>query len=174
MRNLERKSSLAIALLLVCLFFGSSTVLASQEVLYKGPRGIEEKSQAKTEGALKKESPVDVTYDPTDMTDPFKPFIAEQESVEEKKKQKPKTYLETLDVSQLDLIAIVIGPEDSWAMVRDAKGLGYVIREGTPIGVHEGKVAEIKENEVIIREKRRDFKGNIRYENVSKSLISKE
>lgn len=159
------------------MLFEFSGVQASQEVVYKGPRGMRDAARAEDLAgtkAIEKKSIIDQGYDPTDKTDPFKPFIAEQESVEDKTKRKPKTYLETLDISQLDLIAIVIGPQGNWAMVRDAKGLGYVIREGTPIGVHEGEVTQIKETEVVIREKRRDFRGKVRYEDVAKGLLPQE
>jgi Tfp pilus assembly protein PilP len=109
----------------------------------------------------------DYRYDPTDKTDPFKSFIAIQEAIEAEKDRKPRTYLETLDISQLDLIAIIVGPRGNYAMVRDAKGLGYVIKKGTPIGIHDGVVYQINENEVIIREK---FRGKER--DVSKELSS--
>jgi Tfp pilus assembly protein PilP len=37
-------------------------------------------------------------------------------------------------------------------MVRDAKGLGYVIKEGTAIGINGGVVRQVTEKEVIVRE----------------------
>jgi hypothetical protein len=40
-------------------------------------------------------------------------------------------------------------------MVRDAKGLGYVIQRGTPIGINGGVVFEVNEREVVIKEKGR-------------------
>ena len=110
--------------------------------------------------------------DPTGKTDPFKSFIAEQEPVEERKRRKPKTYLETLDLSQMDLIAIIISPKGNWAMVRDAKGLGYVIKKGTPIGTNEGVVQEIREKEVIVREQYRDYRGRVETRDVAKKLLS--
>jgi Tfp pilus assembly protein PilP len=67
------------------------------------------------------------------------------------------TYLETLDLSQLDLIAIIVGPKGNFAMVRDAKGLGYVIKEGTAIGINGGVVRQVKEKEVVIREGSKDI-----------------
>ena len=56
-------------------------------------------------------------------------------------------------------------------MVRDAKGVGYVIRKGTPIGINGGTVHEIEEKEVIIREEYRGFKGQIKTKNISKGLV---
>jgi len=78
------------------------------------------------------------TYDPSGKTDPFKSFIAEQEEMEEKAKRRPKTYLETLDLSQLELIAIIVGAKGNYAMVKDSKGTGHVIQKGTSIGTNGG------------------------------------
>lgn len=152
-------------------------VCASQELSYKGPKGqkvlLPDDKDKDTLVQPEKGLSEGYVYDPTGKTDPFKSFIAEQESVEEKKKRKPKTYLETLDLSQLDLIAIIISQKGNWAMVRDSKGIGHVIRKGTPIGVNEGVVYEIKEKELIVREKRKDFRtGQVTDKDVAKKLRS--
>ena len=56
-------------------------------------------------------------------------------------------------------------------MVRDSKGIGHVIRKGTPIGVNEGVVYEIKEKELIVREKHKDFRtGQVKDKDVAKKL----
>ena len=113
-------------------------------------------------------------YNPAGKTDPFKPFIAEEESSEEKKKRKPKTYLETLDISQFELVATIIGEDENWAMVCDSKGLGYVIRKGTLIGLNMGVVREIKADEVIIRETYKGFRGKLDFKDIIKKLAARE
>ena len=148
---------------------------ASQELSYKGPKGQKELLPDDTNENTPVQPAKGVSegyvYDPTGKTDPFKSFIAEQESIEEKKKRKPKTYLETLDLSQLDLIAIIVSQKGNWAMVRDSKGIGHVIRKGTPIGLNEGVVYEIKEQELIVREKHKDFRtGKIKDKDTAKKL----
>ena len=111
-------------------------------------------------------------YDPTGKTDPFKSFIADQEEVAEQKRRKPKTYLETLDLSQLELIAIITGPKGNYAMVRDSKGLGHVIRKGTAIGTNGGIVHTISAEKVTVREEFTDFRGRIKHKDVAKKLPS--
>ena len=111
-------------------------------------------------------------YNPTGKTDPFKSFIAEEEELESKKRRKPRTYLETLDLSQLQLIAIIVGPKGRYAMVREAKGLGHVIRKGTPIGRNGGVVESITEQEVTIREEFKDFRGQSKSRDIKKVLDS--
>ena len=160
----------------VPLFFVASA-FASQELIYKGPMGkkaLLEKERAVENLVQPRKTPTKgYVYDPTGKTDPFKSFIAEQESVEEKKKRKPKTYLETLDLSQMDLVAIVISKIGNWAMVRDSKGLGYVIKKGTPLGINDGVVHEIKDKEVIVREQYKDLRqGQVKYKDTSKKLLS--
>lgn len=112
-----------------------------------------------------------LAYDPTGKTDPFKSFLAEQEVPEKKEEsRRPKTYLETLDLSQLELIAVVVGPKGNWAMVRDSKGVGHVIQKGTPMGTNGGVVLGITDKEVIIREEQKDFRGKVQYKDIAKKL----
>ena len=176
-RRLVRYSSVVLFLSVVVLLFCVPGTFASQDLSYKGPKGQKELLPDEPD----KEQPVQpekglsegYVYDPTGKTDPFKSFIAEQESVEEKKKRKPKTYLETLDLSQLDLIAIIVSQKGNWAMVRDSKGIGHVIKKGTPIGLHEGVVYQIKEQELIVREKHKDFRtGQVKDKDTAKKLRS--
>ncbi len=142
-------------LAVIGVFFCMSGAFASQEVVYKGPKPKKDLPSKLTALGIKQAGAY--TYDRRGKTDPFKSFIAEQEDTSKKVRKKPRTYLETLDLSQLDLIAIIVGPKGNFAMVRDAKGLGYVIKQGTPIGIHGGVVHQVKEKEVIIREGSKDI-----------------
>lgn len=171
---IKRRNRLFFILLIF--FLNCQLAQAAEALLYKEPRPMKDIfNQKKTveagEDATRIEGKkVDYFYDPTDLTDPFKSFIAKMEEVEEQKKQKPKTYLETLELSQLALIAIIIAPQGKWAMVREAKGTGHVIREGTPIGTNGGVVYEINDKAVIIREEYKDFKGELKYRDIAKAV----
>jgi len=176
-RRLVRYCSTVLFLSVMYSLFCVAGACASQELSYKGPKGqkvlLPDDTDKDTLVQPEKGLSEGYVYDPTGKTDPFKSFIAEQESVEEKKKRKPKTYLETLDLSQLDLIAIIISQKGNWAMVRDSKGIGHVIRKGTPIGLNEGVVYEIKEKELIVREKHKDFRtGQAKDKDTAKKLRS--
>ena len=175
MRRAARNS---ILFCMVLVFIHGGMAYASSEVVFKvnrPPKKIFDSKQEQVgeetqEGSETQDLPY--FYDPTGKTDPFKSFIAIQEELEEKKKAKPKTYLETLDLSQLELIAIIVGPKGNWAMVRDSKGLGHVVRKGTLIGTNSGVVENITAKEVIIREEYRDYRGGLQYRNVAKELPS--
>jgi Tfp pilus assembly protein PilP len=111
-------------------------------------------------------------YDPSGKTDPFKPFIVTQDEKAAKEREKPKTYLETLELSQLSLSVVIIGEKGKWAMVKDSKDDGHVIKEGTLIGTNGGVVYKIQPGEVIIREEFTNFRGEKDYRDVSKKTIS--
>jgi len=177
MRRSNLRNSLFPAL--VFSFFATGALAAPSDVVYKEPRPLKqvvEKDKtappvADVKKEEKKEGPK-YTYDPSGKTDPFKSFIAEQEEMEEKAKRRPKTYLETLDLSQLELIAIIVGGKGNYAMVKDSKGTGHVIQKGTSIGTNGGFVERITDKEVVIREEFKDFKGTVKYKDIAKKLPS--
>jgi Tfp pilus assembly protein PilP len=166
-------------LLIVLVFAGHEFGYAKEYVINKPARPmrnvIGEAKAASTEGTKKEEEKKEESkylYDPTGMTDPFKSFIAEQEEMAEKQRRKPKTYLETLDLSQLELIAIIAGPLGNYAMVRDSKGIGHVIVKGTAIGTGGGVVDRITDREVVIREEYKDFRGATKEKEITKKLTT--
>jgi len=177
MRRHNLKNSLFPVL--VFSFFATGALAAPSDVAYKEPRPlkqvVEKGTAAQPVGDVKKEEKQEgpkYTYDPSGKTDPFKSFIAEQEEMEEKAKRRPKTYLETLDLSQLELIAIIVGAKGNYAMVKDSKGTGHVIQKGTSIGTNGGFIERITDKEVIIREEYKDFKGTVKYKDIAKKLPS--
>lgn len=111
-------------------------------------------------------------YDPANKPDPFKSFIVVRRELEEKEQGKPKTYLETLDISQLTISAIVLGSKGNWALVRDSKGDGHVIKVGTLIGRQNGKVTRILEKEVVVTESYKDIRGREQIKDISIKLPS--
>ena len=112
------------------------------------------------------------SYDPTNKIDPFKSFIVLRRELEEKEQGKPKTYLETLDISQLTISAIVLGSKGNWALVRDSKGDGHVIKVGTLIGRKNGRVKKILEKEVVVTESYKDIRGREKIKDISIKLPS--
>ncbi len=133
-----------------------------------------EKAQDAQEGSINTEvKERKYIYNPEGKTDPFKSFIVVQEESKEKTKEKPRTYLETLELSQLTLSVVVLGEKDRWAMVTDNKGDGHVIKEGTPIGLNGGFVYKIQQGEVIIREEYKNvLNGEKEFRDVSKKTPS--
>jgi len=171
----KSKDSL-ISLFAIFILMNFGLAMASQDVIYKETRPLKNvlEDQIKPEKDESEKRVVGYIYDPTGKTDPFKSFIAVREEVTKKEPIKPRTYLETVDLSQLDLILIFIGPQGKRAMVRDSKGIGHVIKEGTDIGTNGGVVYKIKEGEVIIREEYKDFRGRTQHKDIVKKSQSSE
>ncbi len=65
-----------------------------------------------------------------------------------------KTDLQKLELSQLTLTAVVKGKEKDWAMVRDPRGMGHILKKGLAIGTKGGVVKKIAydERRVVIDE----------------------
>jgi type IV pilus assembly protein PilP len=103
-------------------------------------------------------------YDPTGRIDPFKPLFSENRGGSDStgtKPERPLTPLEKIDLSQLQLVAILRLESGNRAMVEDATGKGYVLKPGTYIGTNSGKVTKILEDSVIVEEKTKDFLGKV-------------
>jgi len=170
---------------IVAIFFllGMTPAQAKKKVIIKIPQEEKEitkpaekppEVETKAEGIEAKDEkgkePATYSYDPTNKVDPFKSFIVVKKELEEKRK--PKTYLETLEISQLTLSAIVLTDKGNWALVRDSKGDGHTIKVGTPIGRKDGKVIKILEKEVVVRESYRDVRGRKETRDISIRLPS--
>ena len=154
-------------LLLPCLVYAAQGEAAAQT-----PASSPAQKAFLDTAAVGEKQDSDYFYDATGKTDPFKSFIAEEEEVSKTKKRKPRTYLETLDLSQLELIAIMLSKKGNWAMVRESKGTGHTIKVGTAIGTNGGIVQKIEDKKVVIREEYKDYKGNTVYRDVTKELPS--
>ena len=102
-------------------------------------------------------------YSAAGKTNPFLPLIQGGAAAkeEEKKPERELTPLEKLDLSQLQLVAIVgsAGEGEDFAMVQEASGKGYIVQKGTYIGTNSGIVTRIGKEKIIIEESYTDFKG---------------
>jgi len=157
------KNRRILACVLGILLIGVFSANAAQPVVFKGPHEAKKTLAVETVAKSISRDEEHYVYDPKGKPDPFKSFIAKQEAFEKKRKRrKPRTYLETL-------IAIVVGSKGSWAMVRDSKGVGHVIKEGTAVGTNGGVVYKITPDRVIIREHRMDFRGK----KITKDIVKK-
>ncbi len=108
----------------------------------------------------KETAPEMVKYSGEGKVDPFIPLI-KNEPVEVKEPTRPRTPLERLDYSQMKLVAIVARGKEHVAMVEEAGGKGYIVLVGTYIGRNGGVVSNIGKDRVIVRERVKDFKGDM-------------
>lgn len=104
-------------------------------------------------------------YDPTGKIDPFEPLFKEEKDVAvaklKRKKRIPRTPLERIDLSQLKLVGIILAASGNRALVEEASGKGYVIKEGTYIGTNGGKIVSIQKEIVTVEEELEDVYGKL-------------
>lgn len=116
------------------------------------------------------------SYDPAGKTDPFEPLIKgnskeiSQKATYADTDSKGDTPLEKIDLSQLKLTGIVRATSGNKGLVREASGRGHIIVQGTRIGTHGGRVAEVLNDKIIIREKMKDVLGRIFFQNTELKL----
>jgi len=92
-------------------------------------------------------------------SDPFRPFVSEKEVQKEKEEEKEElTGMRRFEPGQLVLTAIVFAESGPIAMVQDAVGIGYVLREGNELG-RSGVVDKISKNLVVIKQKYKNTAG---------------
>jgi Tfp pilus assembly protein PilP len=173
-RRVQGNGLLILMACLAGLFFTGTEAWAAKQMVHNASRDLKNTSLAT---GKPEESAGDraASKPGEENVDPFKSFLSLQEEANEKKrKERPKTYLETLDLSQLDLIATILDRKGNWAMVRDSKGVGHVIRKGTRIGTNDGVVREIREGAVVVREKHTDFMGKVETKDVVKKMSTRK
>lgn len=95
-------------------------------------------------------------YDATGKRDPFRSFILDRLHEDETQTKGP---LEEYDLSQLQVAGLVWKAERRRALVIDPSGQGYVVEEGDKIGKNNGRVLEIGDSSMRVREEYVDFHG---------------
>jgi len=103
--------------------------------------------------------------------DPFASPIAKRNQKTKKKINNRKlSPLEKLDISQLKLVAVINlqSGKKSVAMVEESNGKGYMVKIGTYIGQNFGRIIEIRNAEILIKERIKNFKGD--FEEIIKKM----
>jgi type IV pilus assembly protein PilP len=166
MRMLQRITQTGLILVSILALITLKTGLAAEQTATDpADKVVQQEESSDTSGGI----PVDpgYVYDPTGRTDPFLSFLSLREGKEDEEKE--LTELETMELSQLDLVVIVVSPRGRWAMVKDSKDVGHIIKEGTMIGTNGGFVYKIDKEQVIIREEYVDFRGQKQYREIIKA-----
>jgi Tfp pilus assembly protein PilP len=105
-------------------------------------------------------------YAPTEMTDPFTPFVTPGEVVPQVREAdtdegelapdqiRPLTPLQKMTIAEIErgLKAITWGDLGRRAVIEDGAGKGYIVSVGTPAGVMGGVVSEIFNDRLVIQQ----------------------
>ena len=116
----------------------------------------EGQTRKKQDKVVRKENK-DYRYDPSGKPDPFRSFI--KSFVKAQTEESPTSPLERFDLSQLNVSAIIWGTDKPRALINDPSGKGYIIAEGASIGKNRGRVIQIDDNLVVVKETYVDFHG---------------
>lgn len=117
------------------------------------------------------------TYSSVGKRDPFKPFI---KIIEKKEVETPMSKalppIKRYSLEQFKLVGIVSLGQRPKAMIVDPEKNTYVLGVGDEIGNKQGKIIEVKDNGILVEEKRyfEDVFGQQKVETRKSSLAFKE
>jgi len=136
------------------------------------PQAVATAPQAVTHQAeIKVEKEVYV-YEPKGRRDPFASLIEVKSTL--KKPAKGAPPIESVDVDEIKLIAIVWDRKQSYAMITLPDNKSFTLRKGMTLGLYGGKVSEITRDSVIITEQVKDYKGQIKTKDTILKLRKEE
>ncbi len=97
-------------------------------------------------------------YDKKGKRDPFVSLVV----TAAEKPKKGQTPLENYDVSAIKILGIVWNEKGNFATAVLPDGKAYTLRKGMTIGLHEGKIQKINKDHIVIMERIKDYKGQLK------------
>lgn len=119
------------------------------------PGGKDRKAKARPDDTDFAVVDKDYVYDSGGKRDPFRSFILDAKE----DREDSRGPLEQFDLAQLNVVAVIWGTDNARAVVADPSGRGYIVREGTYMGKNEGRVIDIADNALIVKETYVDYFG---------------
>jgi type IV pilus assembly protein PilP len=105
-------------------------------------------------------------YVASNKPDPFRPYVFVG------KKPELTSPLQKYDLGQITLKAVIWGVADARAMVEDPTGRGYVVGVGSDIGKNSGKVIQIEDRKLLVRETYVDYTGHATTKDVPLKIVT--
>ena len=88
--------------------------------------------------------------------DPFRSILFEMRRAEE---AAPRAPLEQFDLGQIAVLAVIWDAVKPRALIMDPGGRSFVIEEGSRVGKNSGRVVDIGDNVVLVRETYVNYAG---------------
>ena len=110
-------------------------------------------------------------YDPAGRRDPFTPVLSQLAPGQMDPTLPP---LQRVNLTDMNLIAIIWGAYGYTAMVQTPDGNGYTVRKGTRVGPNSGVVSAVTEKGIIVQERFTDVYGRKQEREYVKLLHPKE
>ncbi|HBR22513.1 MAG TPA: hypothetical protein DD713_08130 [Nitrospiraceae bacterium] len=150
---------LPVVLLLLITFFFSGACDKKAAPSKTAPAKAAQETALQTTDAIGTKAVEEVTtYEKRGKRDPFVSLVVT--AVE--KPRKGQTPLENYDVSAIKILGIVWNEKGHFAEIVLPDGKAYTLREGMTIGIHEGKIQKIDNNRIVIIERIKDYRGQLK------------
>lgn len=91
--------------------------------------------------------------------DPFRRSVTKGDEAQQYREYRGYSELAQLPLSDFRYVGIVTSETEKLALLEDRQGQGHTVRVGTQIGRNAGEVTEINDQEVIVKEIRKDASG---------------
>jgi Tfp pilus assembly protein PilP len=109
---------------------------------------------ASDDAAVKEERGAKASY-----RNPFLSYIAIRKGVD--KAVKVKGPLECCELNLFKLVAVVVSPDSSFALVESPGKKRYIVRRGNFIGARGGKITRINTRSITVREYEKNVSGEV-------------
>ena len=173
----RNKSRLAAPLLMGLLVTVLSGCNKEQPPPPQGAASPAAKAKAPVQQRLSslKPPPPQETFDFSGKKDPFRSYVvASKAKLPLPPISEIQLPIQKFEVSQFKVLGIITGLKENRAMVLDPTGKSYVIKEGSLIGPHNGKVQAITPTVIDVIEQYRNESGQIKTRVVKLALPRKE
>ncbi|MBA3061301.1 MAG: hypothetical protein FP832_06610, partial [Nitrospirae bacterium] len=163
-KNRKQNSELRKALfLIVILILTSFFFLGACDQKAPSPKAAPAKAaqEAATQSPEVKGAKVEeetYTYEKRGKRDPFVSLVV----TATEKPKKGHAPLENYDVSAIKILGIVWTDKGNFATAVLPDGKAYTLRESMTIGIHEGKIQKIDKDHIVIIERIKDYKGQLK------------
>ncbi len=158
--NIKRLIPILIFLLIIVLAGCKDKKVASQRPLAKQPKQQAVKAPLIfQEAEIKAEQEIYI-YNPRNRRDPFKSLI--EDTKERLMMRKGLTPMESYDIDEIKLIAIAWDSEQYYAMITLPDNKSYTVKRGMTLGIYGGKIVDITEDKMIVSERFKDYRGQLK------------
>jgi len=175
---MPRNNSYSMAAAMLALFVAAATGCGKKEnrPVPEPPKATAvSRTPVQSQSSTARKPAIQERYDFTGKKDPFRSFVVVSKTklplppITEK-----RLPIQQTEVNQFKILGIITGLSENRAMVQDATGKSFVIKDGSVIGPHNGRVQKITATSIEITEQYRDDSGKIHNRVVKLTLPRKD
>lgn len=154
-------ASLAVIVLLLPLLSGCKKSAPPAKAPKKAEEPAKPDLQAELAAQEAAKSDQGYVYDRRDRRDPFVPLIASSKKKGKKDDKRVIGTLASYDIGDFKVLAIAKKGDRRYALLLAPGNRSFTVYEGTVLGLHNGKVEKITDNQVITVEHIENYLGKI-------------